>query len=400
MKILLCNKFYYRRGGDCIYMLALEQLLREKGHEVAVFAMQHPDNLPTPWSRYFPSEVDFHNKRHALKAVLRPLGISTVAYHFNKLLRDFQPDVVHFNNIHSQLSPILIEAAHRRHIATVWTMHDYKLLCPRYDCLQGGKTPCTECFDDPKAVVKHRCMKGSALASALAYAEARRWERHRVARWVDAFVAPSDFMRQQLVAAGIPAERVHHLQHFIDTERCAVPDYEKGEYYCYVGRLSPEKGVRTLLEAAAGLDRPLKIVGDGPLRAELEAQYGGTGRVEFLGFLDWEQIKEVVRHARCAVVPSEWYEVFGLVIMEAFCLGTPVVGARIGAIPELITPDSGALFTPGDAAALRRAIDEVCSRTYNYPLIAHRALATFTQEGYYRRLESLYHECMRRRTRG
>lgn len=398
MKVLLCNKFYYRRGGDCIYTLALEELLRSKGHEVAIFAMQHPENLPSPWSRYFPSEVDFHNRHDAMKAVCRPLGLSRVGQKFRRLVQDFQPDVIHCNNIHSQLSPIIIEIAHSRHIPTVWTMHDYKLLCPRYDCLQGGVQPCTECFTHPWAVVRHRCMKGSLPASLLAYAEACRWERHRVARCVDAFIAPSVFMHDQLVAAGIPAARVQTLYHFIDSRRCEAPEAPRADYYCYVGRLSAEKGLKTLLEAAAKCPHTLKVVGDGPLRAELEAQYAGCGQIEFLGYQPWESIRDLVSRARCVVVPSEWYEVFGLVIMEAHCLGTPVVGARIGAIPELIAEDNGVLFRPGDHRALHNAIDRVYSTTFDHRLIAQRAQATYTQEGYYRRLMGVYQTCRARHT--
>jgi glycosyltransferase involved in cell wall biosynthesis len=397
MKILLCNKFYYRRGGDCIYTLALEELLRSKGHEVAVFAMQHPENLPTPWSKYFPTEVDFHNPRHAVKALTRPLGLSRVGMKFEQLLHDFRPDVVHFNNIHSQLSPIIVEVARRHRVPTVWTVHDNKLLCPRYDCLKGGVEPCTECFDDPKSVIRYRCMKGSLAASILAYAEARRWDRLRLARHVDAFIAPSRFMQTRLETGGIPSRKIRQLSHFIDIDRCQTDTHEKEDYYCYVGRLSHEKGIETLLAAAAEIGRPLKVVGDGPLRAALMEQYSHCPQIEFMGYQPWEVIRDVVHRAQCIVVPSECFEVFGLVVMEALCLGTPVVGAQIGAIPELIAPDNGLLFPPGDVAALREAIQKACAHTYDYKMIAHRAQATYTQEGYYRRLMEVYESCTRRK---
>ena len=136
MRILLSNKFYYRRGGDCIYMLNLEQLLREHRHETAVFAMDYPENLDTPWKRYFPQNMS------KLMALTRPFGSIEVKKKFNKLLDDFRPDVVRLNNIHTHLSPVIAELAHKRGIRVVWTLHDYKLLCPRYDCLRGDKTIC------------------------------------------------------------------------------------------------------------------------------------------------------------------------------------------------------------------------------------------------------------------
>lgn len=140
MKILLANKFYYRRGGDCVYVLNLEQLLRKHGHEVAVFAMDYPENIDTEWKRYFPKNMS------KLMAFTRPFGSREVRGKFNRLLDVFRPDVVHLNNIHTQLSPVLAELAHKRGIKVVWTLHDYKLLCPRYDCLLSGDTICEACF--------------------------------------------------------------------------------------------------------------------------------------------------------------------------------------------------------------------------------------------------------------
>ena len=144
MRILLSNKFYYRRGGDCIYMLNLEQLLKTNGHDVAVFAMDYPENLDTPWKTYFPQEMG------KLMALTRPFGSSEVRKKFNRLLDDFKPDVVHLNNIHTQLSPVMAELAYRRGVRVVWTLHDYKLLCPRYDCLRDGREVCELCFTGDK----------------------------------------------------------------------------------------------------------------------------------------------------------------------------------------------------------------------------------------------------------
>ena len=136
MKILLSNKFYYYRGGDCIYMLNLEQLLKEHGHDVAVFAMDYSENIETPWKMYFPQNM---NK---LMAFTRPFGSVEVKKKFKQLLDVFKPDVVHLNNIHTQLSPVIAELAYQHNFHVVWTLHDYKLLCPRYDCLKNGNSIC------------------------------------------------------------------------------------------------------------------------------------------------------------------------------------------------------------------------------------------------------------------
>jgi glycosyltransferase involved in cell wall biosynthesis len=128
MKILLANKFYYPRGGDCIYTLHLESLLKKKGHEVALFAIQHPQNQPNEFQRYFPAEVSYSSGgwKNLSEKFLRPLGTKEVRKKFTALLNDFQPDVVHLNNIHTHLSPVLAEIAHKRQIRVVWTLHDYK----------------------------------------------------------------------------------------------------------------------------------------------------------------------------------------------------------------------------------------------------------------------------------
>ena len=198
MRVLLCNKFYYRRGGDCTYTIALEELLRRHGHEVAVYAMEHPDTLDTPWRRYFPSEVNLNSTISELRFLTRSLGHGEAASKFKALLEDFKPDVVHLNNIHSQLAPVLGEIAHRSGCRVVWTLHDYKLLCPRYDCLRRGETVCEQCFTDKIKVLKYNCMKNSLSGSVMAYLEAVKWNRRRLEKCTDAFICPSLFMRNKL----------------------------------------------------------------------------------------------------------------------------------------------------------------------------------------------------------
>ena len=146
MRLLLVNKFYYPRGGDCIYTINLESLLKKHGYETAIFAMDYHRNIETPWKKYFPSEVRFHMGPKIIDSMLRPFGTKEVKEKYNAILDEFHPDVVHLNNIHSQLSPIVAELAHQRGINVVWTLHDYKLLCPRYDCMRNDGASCDDCF--------------------------------------------------------------------------------------------------------------------------------------------------------------------------------------------------------------------------------------------------------------
>lgn len=392
MKILLANKFYYRRGGDCIYMLNLEKLLKAHGHEVAVFAMDYPENLDTPWKKYFPKNMS------KLMAFTRPFGSHEVKSTFKKLLDDFKPDVVHLNNVHTQLSPVMAELAHQRGIKVVWTLHDYKLLCPRYDCLKNGNTICETCFNgDKKACLDNKCMKGSKLASFIGFKEAIVWNRERLEASTDVFICPSQFMADKMVQGGFSKSKMQTLCNFIDVEKCKFSstdgtDYtddvellpKKEDYYCFIGRLSHEKGAKTLIEAANQLPYKLVIIGGGPLMNELKAV--ANTNIEFVGFKQWDDIKQLVGKARFSVIPSEWYENNPLSVIEAQCLGTPVLGANIGGIPEL----TDYTFSNGNIADLKTKIEKMWNSEFDYQQIASDAQHRYDAETYYDKLINIY----------
>lgn len=389
MKILLANKFYYRRGGDCIYMLNLEKLLKAHGHEVAVFAMDYPENLDTPWKKYFPKNMS------KLMAFTRPFGSHEVKSTFKKLLDNFKPDVVHLNNVHTQLSPVMAQLAHQRGIKVVWTLHDYKLLCPRYDCLKNGNTICETCFNgDKKACLDNKCMKGSKLASFIGFKEAIVWNRERLEASTDVFICPSQFMADKMVQGGFSKSKMQTLCNFIDVEKCkfsstdGTDDVEllpkKEDYYCFIGRLSHEKGAKALIEAANQLPYKLVIIGGGPLMDELKSV--AHTNIEFVGFKQWDDIKQLVGKARFSVIPSEWYENNPLSVIEAQCLGTPVLGANIGGIPEL----TDYTFSSGNIADLKTKIEKMWNSEFDYQQIASDAQHRYDAETYYDKLINIY----------
>ena len=383
MRILLVNKFYYRRGGDCIYMLNLEQMLKEHGHGVAAYSMQYPDNLSTEWSGYWPSNMS------KVDALFRPFGVQQVKDGFKCLLDDFEPDVVHLNNIHTQLSPVIAEIVHQRGIRVVWTLHDYKLLCPRYDCLQNGLSICEECFEDKKAVLRHACMKNSKIASMIAYLEAKKWNRKRLEKATDVFVCPSQFMADKMAQGGFDKSKLKVLCNFIDVEKCKRDSYDKDNYYCFIGRLSHEKGAKTLVEAANQLPYPLVVIGGGPLMEDLKAM--AHPNIEFVGFKQWDEIKELVGKARFSVIPSEWYENNPLSVIEAECLGTPVLGARIGGIPELIDEGvTGMTFKSRNVDDLKDKIVKMWNASWDYEAIAHQSQERYHAEKYYQEILKIY----------
>jgi glycosyltransferase involved in cell wall biosynthesis len=392
MRIVLANKFYYRRGGDCVHMLDLEQLLKAHGHEVAVFAMDYPENLETPWSKYFPSEVKFEPGMGMIEALMRPFGTREVRRKFSALLNDFYPDVVHLNNIHSQLSPVIAELAHERGMKVVWTIHDYKLLCPRYDCLKNGKEICEECFKDKKNVLKYRCMKNSSAASLLSYWEAKKWHKSRLEDCTDAFVCPSAFMARKMSQGGFCKDKLHSICNFINVERCYCDSYEnRGDYYCFIGRLSHEKGTGTLIEAANMLPQyKLVVIGGGSLEKELKTIAGN--HIRFVGFKQWDEIKQLVGKARFSVIPSEWYENNPISVIEAGSLGTPVLGADIGGIPELISEETGKVFKSRNIDDLKEKIKAMYATCFDYSAIAEASQKRYNAEIYYEKIMKIYAE--------
>jgi glycosyltransferase involved in cell wall biosynthesis len=392
IRVVLVNKFYYPRGGDCVAMLAAERLLRDRGHEVAVFSMQYPDNVCSSWDTYFPTEVSFSGTTVAgrIKAVERVFGAREVVTRFARLLNDFQPDVVHLHNIHSYLSPVVAQVAHRKGLRVVWTMHDYKLLCPTYSCLRNGK-PCEECFHNKSKVVRHKCMKGSSVASLLAWMEACFWNREKLSDMTDLFISPSHFLKSKMTEGGFASEQIEVLHNFLPK---ALPvSTEKGDYYCYAGRLSEEKGIETLLEAAGQVTYPLKIIGGGPLLNTCRTKYTHK-QIEFLGHVPPDELYPIVQKARFLVIPSVCYENNPYSVIEALCMGTPTLGARIGGIPELIQEgENGLLFTPGNIRELQEKINDSFIRypdTYNFAKIAEDAQNKFGAESFYNKLMTIY----------
>lgn len=395
MRILLANKFYYRRGGDCIYTMNLEQMLKSHGHEVAVFAMQYPENEKSEWSKYWPKNMS------KVDVFTRPFGDKEVRREFGRLLEDFKPDVVHLNNIHTQLSPVISKMAHEKGVKVVWTLHDTKLVCPCYTCTRDGKW-CTECFTDKRAVIRHRCMPGGLPGAIIGYREIKKWNKNVLQEYVDLFLPPSQFMMDTCVAGGYSPEKFRVLCNFIDVSKVQNPSFKKGDYYVFLGRLTSVKGVETLCKAAALLDKKLIIIGGGELEEILRKEYALCRNIEFKGQMQWDEFRPILEGARFMVLPAEWSENNPLTVIESQSLGTPVLGARIGGIPELIESPSPALpkrecvvsngmtFTSGDVEDLRDKIQRMFDYKFDYKRIAQNAVERFSSEAYYEKLIEYY----------
>ena len=387
MRILLANKFYYRRGGDCIYTMNLEKMLKEKGHEVAMYAMQYPENEPSEWADYWPTRMT------TLDALTRPFGTRQVVKGFTRLLNDFKPDVVHLNNIHTQLSPIIAKIAHERDVRVVWTLHDTKLVCPCYTCSRQGRW-CTECFTHKTAVIKHRCMPGGLAGACIGFLEAKKWNNVVLQKYVDLFMPPSQFMMNTCVAGGYDARKFRVLCNFMDDKKVAQASrlpLAKEDYYVYLGRVDAIKGVRTLCEAASCLPMKLIIVGGGELLPELQQRYKDKTQIVFKGQQAWHEFMPILRQARFMVLPAECSENNPLTVIESLSIGTPVLGANIGGIPELLEEGvNGMTFTSGNVDDLKQKIMCMFNHPFHYDAIAQHAAERFSSEAYYEKLMACY----------
>lgn len=391
MNIILSNKFYYNRGGDCVATLALEKILKEHGHKTAFFAMKHKDNFTSEWENYFASEINFSSlgfldKVRATKRIFHP---ADVKQQFMRLIDDFKPDIVHLNNIHSYISPYIGKLAFEQGIKVIWTQHDYKLVCPAYICMSKGQV-CELCFKNPIHVLEKKCMKESFPQSACAYLEALYWNKNKIQKYTNTFIAPSSFLKDSMIRSGFNSSKIEKIHHCIP-RNINESILTKDNYYCFVGRFSEEKGVRTLIKAAIDLPYRLVMIGEGPLKKELLCMSKGHNNISFVGFKQWDELKYIVGKAKFLVIPSEWYEVFGLVSIEAQALGTPVLAANIGGIPETIYPDiNGILFNPGNLEDLKEKIKNMFQTKFNYNEIADFARQTFSMDQYYNKIIKIY----------
>lgn len=389
LRILLVNKFYRHDGGDCVHFLALEKLLRENDHEVAVMAMEHPCNLPLSADSFEVSQVRIDGPfSKKLKAVARIMGLAGVRKTVREAISAFNPDIVHLHNIHSYLSPAVAEEAHRAGVAVVWTLHDYKLICGSYSCLRNG-APCVECLSDSTAILRHRCMKNSFISSAVAYAEANKWNRKKLCNMADLFICPSEFMRGKMIQGGIPENSLIAMHNFAPAE---ISDYctteRKG--VCYIGRLSPEKGLENLLDAAVAGGWNLTVAGDGELKDNLTARYDLHENISFVGRLNGQQVSELLARSQLSVMPSVCYENNPLAVIESLTHGTPVAASDIGGLPELINDSNGALFEPGNPAAINETVKRLLNTSFNHDVISNEALRKFSPEEYLTKLVSIY----------
>ena len=359
--LLSVNNYYYRRGGADVIFLEHNRLFEEIGWNVVPFCMKHPMNINTCWSKHFVDEIEFGQPYSTWGKLVRvPKVIYSVEarWKLDYLLDTVRPDVCHAHNIYHHISPAILRVLKHRGVPTVMTLHDLKLVCPAYTMLTHDGV-CERCKKMKLYnVLIHRCIKGSLMLSSIVMVESSLHfligsYRHNV----DRFLVPSRFYIEKIVEWGWDRERLVYMPNFVDVDAYR-PNFKAGKAFLYFGRLAPEKGVATFLKAAALARVPVLIAGTGPQESALRQLAESNGaNVTFLGYLTGKKLRDAVRSARSTVLPSEWYENAPISVMESYALGTPVIGADIGGITELIREgETGLTFQSGSVEGLAASL--------------------------------------------
>ncbi len=346
MKILLVHNHYQQPGGEDVVFAQERQLLRSHGHQVVTYQRSN-------------IEIESYSIFQKLTVPKRAVWSADSRTDIFELIRREKPALVHIHNTFIQISPSILSACQELGVPVVQTLHNFRLLCPAATFFRNG-TVCEECLQSLWSSVRHGCYRESKTETAMAalmLAIHRRWHT-----WdnITSFITLTPFSKRKFATAGFPSDKLFVKPNFV------FPDpgekTNPGESAVYVGRLSPEKGVGTLLRACRRLPThvSMQIIGDGPLRASLERQASQDGllNVTFRGRLSRAEAQAAIKNARCVILPSECYENFPMAVVEAFACGTPVICSRLGAMQEIVKHGvTGLQFAAGDADDLARQVE-------------------------------------------
>jgi glycosyltransferase involved in cell wall biosynthesis len=404
--LLSINNYHYRRGGAEVVYLEQNRLFEEIGWQVIPFAMQHPKNIASEWSEYFVDEIEFGNNYSFPQKIVNALKIShsfEAQRKISRLVRMVNPTIAHAHNVYHHISPSIFSSLKSAGVPTVLTLHDLKIACPAYKMLTHDGI-CERCQGGNLVnIIRHRCIKDSLAISSAVFLEStvqRLIGSYR--QNVDKFVVPSQFYIEKFVAWGWDRSRFSYIPNFVDSTQLR-PDGAPGRSFLYIGRLGSEKGLATLVRAAALSKQEVVVVGTGPEEEALkQLVLQLNAPVTFLGYKSGDALFDCIRQARAVVLPSEWYENAPMSVLEAYALQRPVIGADIGGIPELIRREqTGDCFPSGDADGLASLLLKYSSfsdkKILELGLNGRRWVETdFTPQVYRQRLLSLYDDLLGR----
>lgn len=365
MNILLVNKFLHPNGGSETYIFKLGEYLISQGHKVQYFGMEHEGRCVGNHVNAYTTNMDFHggSKLSKLTYPIKTIYSTEARKKIRLVLDDFKPDVVHLNNFNYQLTPSIIleikkyEKETKKKVKIIFTAHDYQLVCPNHmmnnpnthenceKCATGKFLNCT----------KGKCIHGSMAKSAIGTLEATYWKVRKTYRYIDTIICCSEFMKAKMDMNPLFQLKTVAMHNFI--ERLEEKTVEKKDYVLYFGRFSEEKGIGTLIQVCKELpDVQFIFAGTGPL----EEQLNDISNIKNVGFQKGEELEKLIREAQFSIYPSEWYENCPFSVMESQMFGTPVIGARIGGIPELVEENkTGLLYASGNKEELKNSIKQL-----------------------------------------
>lgn len=397
MRILLVNKFHYLRGGSEKYYFELAKLLKNHGHTVAFFSMKNENNIKTGDREYFVDEIDMNtgSKFEALNVIYSKKNKALM----EKALEEFKPDIVHINNFQRQLSASIIDAVKEKNIPLIMTAHDLNPICPASIMLYNGEV-CEDCITKGyTSCIKKKCIKNSMLKSVLGYIEKKYYDLHKMFCKVDCIISPSEFNKNQLLKGKLKCNDITVIHNFVnETEKT---DYTLGDCAFYFGRLSREKGILNLVEAINNIPGArLMIAGDGPEKENIQTyikEHKLENRITLLGYLNQDEIRENIRKCRFVAVPSIWYENCPYSILETMEIGKPIIGSKIGGIPELIQDGiNGFTYEHNDVSELTNKLKKLFNNDETVKQFSKNSKKIFIQnysaEAYYNKLMAVYNK--------
>ena len=399
MKILMVNKFLYPNGGSETYMFKLGAYLKSIGHEVEYFGMEHEGRCVSNSLGLYTETMDFHNSS-ALKKI--KLSLKTIYSKEAKdkmlaVLENFKPDVVHLNNFNFQLTPSIIYAVKEKGIALVETVHDCQIACPNHRMYIEHKSEnCDACLGGNYFnCAKNKCVHNSAVQSLLAAAESYIYHKKNTYNLVDRYICPSNYMKETIAKGGIEESRLTVLHNFIEKNNKDYTLQTNEKYVLYFGRISIEKGIKTLVDVIKELPHiKFVFVGDGPL----EDYCKSIENLELAGRKSGNELKQYIANAEFSVCPSEWYENCPMTIIESLSLATPVIGSDLGGIPELISNNyTGLIFKHNDKEDLKKKISYLWENDEIISKMSKNAINSSdnTIEKYTEKLLKIYGECVK-----
>lgn len=396
MKILLINKFLYPKGGAETYVLKLGKILQEYGHEVQYFGLANEKNILGNEVNAYVTDIDFSQGfRKNLLAPFRIIYSSEARRKLRAVLNNFSPDVVHLNNIQFHLTPsIILEIEKYRRetgkdVKIVYTAHDYQLICPSHGLFDNNINICERCLGGNYThCLRTKCIKNSRAKSFLGMLDAYFWKWNKAYLYIDKIICCSHFLKSKLDVQLRFRDKTVALHNFID----AIPamDIEKEDYVLEFGHLSRDKGTLTLLEVAKRMpETRFVFAGYG----EAEKAIVEVANAEYVGFKTGKDLEMLIRKAKVSVYPSEWYENCPFSVIESQMYGTPVIGSRMGGIPELIAEGkTGEIFEAANIDELEQKLRKLM---YNEDLLKQYSANCIKQNfetpvSYYEKLMRIY----------